>query len=105
MHACGADESFKSCTQFSSARLVTAPTVFRDGQSSFGLWAVMANYGIVHAVPMLKFTQTHSCATTTPDLGADWVWSTAPVLYPHEAERLNFTKMDRDAMLLWLESN
>ena len=101
--------------------------MFRDSQSSFGLWAALANYGTVHAVPMLSFTQSHACATLTPNLGADWVWSNAPVLYPQEAFSLNFTtfdwgkpgphQKDRDAfmknmtdgewgaILNWLESN
>lgn len=67
-----------------------APTVFRDSQSSFGLWAVLANYGTVHATPLMDILQL-KCVSSTPDMGWDWVWSRAPVMYPHVAFQMNIT--------------
>ena len=84
--------------------MLLAPTFFRDSQSSFGLWAGMANNGNVHAIPLLASKQQGG-VTTTPDLGLDWVWSTAPVLYPDVAKNLNLTLGDHEGLLEWLENN
>ena len=38
-----------------------------------------------------------------PDLGPDWVWSAAPVLYPSVAEGLGLSRGDPEGLLSWLE--
>ena len=81
-----------------------APTFFRDSQSSFGMWAGMANKGVVHAIPLLAWRQQPG-VTTTPDLGPDWHWSTSPALYPNVAKTHNLTLEDHEGLFAWLEGN
>ena len=84
--------------------MMLAPTFFRDSQSSFGLWAGLANQGAVHAIPLLAWKQQPG-VTTTPNLGPDWQWSTAPVLYPYMASQHKLTIEDHEGLLVWLENN
>jgi hypothetical protein len=84
------------------ARLLLAPTLFKDSQSSFGLWAGLANEGEVYSVPMLPdFTHNQ----TTPDLGASWHWVDAPVLYPAVAAAAGLTADDHAGIIQWLVSH
>ena len=92
------------CTSLLSVRMLLAPTFFRDSQSSYGLWAGMANPGTVHAIPLLAWIQQPG-VTTTPNLGPDWVWSAAPVLYLDVAQKLNLTLEDHEGLIAWLEAN
>jgi len=83
------------------AKLLLAPVLFKDAQSSFGLWAALANRGNVWSVPLLdKFTQT-----TQPDLGPTWHWVDAPVLYPHVAEAAGISLHSPQGIIKWLETN
>lgn len=83
------------------AKLLLAPVLFKDAQSSFGLWAALANRGQVWSVPLLKnFT-----STTHPDLGPSWHWSDSPVLYPHVAEAQGISLDKPGNIIKWLESN
>lgn len=83
------------------ARLLLAPILFKDAQSSFGLWAALANRGEVWSVPLLP-TYTN---TTEPDLGPHWHWVDVPVLYPHVAAAAGITLDQPDAILQWLRDN
>ncbi|KAF8072825.1 hypothetical protein HT031_000485 [Scenedesmus sp. PABB004] len=84
------------------ARLVLAPRLFKDAQSSLGLWAALANKGEVWSVPMLpEFTRNR----TTPDLGPRWHWVHAPVLLPHVAEAAGIEREDTAAIVRWLEAH
>lgn len=83
------------------ARLLLAPVLFRDSQSSFGLWAGAANRGQVFSVPLLReFTNN-----TKPDLGEDWHWVDAPVLYPRVAEEEGITLKEPDKIIQWLQTH
>lgn len=83
------------------AQLLLAPVLFKDAQSSFGLWAAVANKGEVWSVPLLdKFTNT-----TKPDLGPQWHWSDTPVLYPHVAAAAGIEVNDTAGIIKWLESH
>lgn len=82
-------------------RLMLAPVLFKDAQSSFGLWAGMANKGEVWSVPLLtRFTNNPS-----PDFGNRWHWSDAPVLYPEVARAANISRHDVKAIIDWLTSH
>ena len=84
------------------ARLLFAPTLFKDSQSSFGLWAGLANKGEVYSVPMLpEFTNNQ----TTPDLGPTWHWVQAPVLYPAVGAAAGLTADDHAGIIQWLVSH
>ena len=120
--------SFSCETAGPPLRMLLAPTLFRDSQSSFGLWAAMANPGEVHSVPLripdgrgdqrqsggqiarppteaegLPNPAPRIDPAATPDLGPDWVWSAAPVLYPSVAEGLGLSRDDPEGLLSWLE--
>lgn len=83
------------------AQLLFAPVLFKDAQSSFGLWAALANTGEVWSVPMLKkYTDR-----TTPGLGKAWHWVDAPVLYPHVAKEANVGAKDEAAIIKWLKEH
>jgi hypothetical protein len=83
------------------AKLLLAPALYKDAQSSFGLWAALANRGEVWSVPLLD-TYTNN---TRPDLGPAWHWSSAPVLYPQVAKAHGIT-LDKPADIIkWLETN
>jgi hypothetical protein len=82
-------------------RLLFAPLLFKDAQSSFGLWAAVANRGQVFSVPMLPMYTNN----TTSDLGSDWHWVRAPVLYPDVAEAAGITKGDSEAIIKWLQEH
>lgn len=83
------------------AKLLLAPVLYKDAQSSFGLWAAVANRGEVWSVPLLSvFTNN-----TQPDLGPKWHWVDAPVLYPHVAAAQNVTLDKPDGIVKWLETN
>lgn len=83
------------------AKLLLAPALFRDAQSSFGLWAALANRGEVWSVPLLH-TYTN---TTQPNLGASWHWLDAPVLYPHVAQEQGITLDKPQDIIKWLETH
>jgi hypothetical protein len=79
-------------------RMLFAPVLYRDSQSTFGLWAGMANKGLVHSVPMLRaFTDN-----VTPDFGDGWHWDNVPVLYPAVAAAHGIKADDADAIVNWL---
>lgn len=83
------------------ARLLLAPVLFKDAQSSFGLWAALANRGSVWSVALLpNYTNN-----TKPDLGPSWHWSDAAVLYPHVAQAAKITLDDPAAIVKWLQDN
>jgi hypothetical protein len=82
-------------------RLLLAPLLFKDAQSSFGMWAAVANKGQVFSVPMLAMYTNN----TTPDLGSDWHWVRAPVLYPEVAEEAGIQKDDDEAIVKWLQEH
>ncbi|WIA28952.1 hypothetical protein OEZ86_011475 [Tetradesmus obliquus] len=73
-------------------RLLFAPVLFKDAQSSFGLWAALGNKGQVFSVPMLPLYTN----VTTPDLGGGWHWVAAPVLYPSVAAAAGIAKNDSE---------
>ena len=50
--------------------MLLAPTFFRDSQSSYGLWAGMANPGTVHAIPLLAWIQQPGVTTDDTQPGA-----------------------------------
>lgn len=82
-------------------QLLFAPVLFKDAQSSFGLWAGLANKGEVWSVPLLaRYTKNHK-----PDLGSRWHWVDAPVLYPGVAQAANISKHDTAALIRWLEAH
>lgn len=82
-------------------RLLLAPVLFRDSQSSFGLWAGMANKGEVWSVPLLaRFSPG-----PTPDFGQSWHWVDTPVLYPETAIAANISKGDMGAIINWLQTH
>ncbi|GAX75545.1 hypothetical protein CEUSTIGMA_g2988.t1 [Chlamydomonas eustigma] len=83
-------------------RMLLAPTFMRDSQSSFGLWAAMANRGRVHAVHMLPQLPE---VTDKPDLGPDWIWSEAEVLYPPKGKELGLSVERPEDIFKWLESH
>lgn len=83
------------------AKLLLAPVLFKDAQSSFGLWAALANRGQVWSVPLLH-THTNN---TKPDLGPAWHWADAPVLYPHAASEQGITLEAPADIIKWLEAN
>eukprot|EP00195_Chlamydomonas_chlamydogama_P016814 CAMPEP_0202912310 /NCGR_PEP_ID=MMETSP1392-20130828/57399_1 /ASSEMBLY_ACC=CAM_ASM_000868 /TAXON_ID=225041 /ORGANISM="Chlamydomonas chlamydogama, Strain SAG 11-48b" /LENGTH=357 /DNA_ID=CAMNT_0049603175 /DNA_START=225 /DNA_END=1298 /DNA_ORIENTATION=+ len=70
-------------------RLTYATTVFRDSQSSYGLWACLGNLGTggtVYSVPLRDLptdtTKVSASPPLTPDWGPNWHWATgAKVLY------------------------
>jgi hypothetical protein len=82
-------------------RLLFAPVLFKDAQSSFGLWAAVANKGQVLSVPMLSLYTN----VTTPDLGRDWHWVHTPVLYPSVAAAAGIAKEDSEAIVKWLQEH
>ncbi|KAF6254758.1 hypothetical protein COO60DRAFT_1462514 [Scenedesmus sp. NREL 46B-D3] len=82
-------------------RLMFAPLLFKDAQSSFGLWAALANRGRVFSVPMLPLYTNN----TTPDLGGDWQWVHAPVLYPSVAAAAGINIGDTEAIINWLQEH
>jgi hypothetical protein len=82
-------------------RLLFAPLLFKDAQSSFGMWAAVANKGQVFSVPMLPMYTNN----TTPDLGSDWHWVRAPVLYPEVAEAAGIQKDNAEAIVKWLQEH
>ena len=136
--------SFSCETAVPPLRMLLAPTLFRDSQSSFGLWAAMANPGQVHSVPLrildgqgerrptgsddailgvegerrqaggqiarppveaegLPNPAPRIDPAAAPDLGPDWVWSAALVLYPSAAQGLGLSREDPEGLLSWLE--
>jgi hypothetical protein len=82
-------------------RMLFAPVFYRDSQSSFGLWAAVANKGLVHSVPMLRYFTEN----ITPDLGDSWHWDHAPVLYPAVAAAAGIKKNDASAIVKWLREH
>eukprot|EP00882_Tetradesmus_deserticola_P011111 GHRQ01011748.1.p1 GENE.GHRQ01011748.1~~GHRQ01011748.1.p1 ORF type:complete len:342 (+),score=112.74 GHRQ01011748.1:47-1072(+) len=82
-------------------RLMFAPVLYKDAQSSFGLWAGLANRGQVFSVPMLPLFTNN----TTPDLGRDWHWVHAPVLYPSVAASAGITINNTEAIISWLQEH
>lgn len=83
------------------AKLLLAPVLYKDAQSSFGLWAALANRGQVWSVPLLG-TYTNN---TKPDLGVSWHWSDAPVLYPDVAAAKGITLDSPADIIKWLQEN
>lgn len=83
------------------AKLLLAPVLFKDAQSSFGLWAALANKGEVWSVPFLRAYTNN----THPDLGASWHWSDTPVLYPHIATQQGLSLNTSQGIIHWLETN
>eukprot|EP00877_Chromochloris_zofingiensis_P015247 jgi/Chrzof1/9977/Cz04g22180.t1 len=84
------------------ARMLYAPTLFKDSQSSFGLWAGVANSGQVFSVPLLTTSVNNH---TTPDMGPAWHWVDAPVLYPHVASQQGITIDQHDKIIVWLQTH
>jgi hypothetical protein len=83
------------------SRLLLAPVLYKDAQSSFGLWAALANRGEVWSLPLLSAYTNN----TQPALGKGWHWSEAPVLYPHVAAAAGITLQRPDAIIEWLETH
>eukprot|EP00195_Chlamydomonas_chlamydogama_P003113 CAMPEP_0202915078 /NCGR_PEP_ID=MMETSP1392-20130828/64780_1 /ASSEMBLY_ACC=CAM_ASM_000868 /TAXON_ID=225041 /ORGANISM="Chlamydomonas chlamydogama, Strain SAG 11-48b" /LENGTH=291 /DNA_ID=CAMNT_0049606973 /DNA_START=396 /DNA_END=1271 /DNA_ORIENTATION=+ len=89
----GAEVQVVSGTMFQDfARMVYAPVVFKDSQSSFGLWACLAALGVggkVFAVPMrTKQPPDEPGTDNTPDFGPNWTWVTnVTTLYRDEILR------------------
>lgn len=82
-------------------QLLFAPVFYKDAQSSFGLWAGLANKGEVWSVPLLaKFNKNRK-----PDLGRHFHWVDSPVLYPEVAKAANISVYDTAAIIRWLESH
>lgn len=84
------------------ARLLFAPILYKDASSSFGLWAAVANTGVVHSTPLLSWYSSHNL---TPFMGLNWHWSEAPALYPSVANRLNLTADNPERIIQWLQLN
>jgi hypothetical protein len=82
-------------------RMLFAPVFYRDSQSSFGLWAAVANKGLVHSAPMLRLYTDN----VTPDLGDSWHWDHVPVLYPAVAAAAGIRKDDTSAIVKWLREH
>lgn len=82
-------------------QLLFAPVLFKEAQSSFGMWAGMANKGDVWSAPLLaRFTEHPK-----PDLGPNWHWVDAPVLYPDVAQAANISTHDISAIINWLQTH
>lgn len=78
------------------AHMVFAPTLVKDS-STFGLWAGMANDGVVVSTALLpegkgalNFSNPH------------WRWSPAPVLYPDTAAAAGLNVSDTEEVIRYL---
>ena len=84
------------------AQLVFAPTLYKE-QSSFGLWAALANNGTVWSAPLYQHEPFH----TIPG----WRWTAAPVLYPKVGAALGFPPSrdgvndKEEAIIKWLNEH
>ncbi|KAI8465634.1 MAG: hypothetical protein J3K34DRAFT_83737 [Monoraphidium minutum] len=86
-----ADEDFMA--------LWAAPTMLRDGQSSFGLFAGFGGTGVVYSQPFIE----GQARERTPDWGPDWRWNDCPTLYPSVAQKLKITEADQ--IIKWQKRN
>ena len=85
---------------FSSADLIVDSPPAR----SFGLWAGMANTGVVWSAPLWAPPPLNGLVFSAP--GTNWKWSTAPVMYPDVGKAAGIRdKGDIEEIVEWLRTH